>query len=967
MAFTTDKFYYYTKDTHKKELLGNNQVGEEGFNMSFVIDGTKDSCRAIVCSYSMPNAIEPQTIILHENTSTWWVVSSDKVERYINESGYYYVHSLNLVGAIELLNARDLTDCAFNNDTYTIRQVINRLFSLSTFEFGIWLNSNNEIDLDANVDYVKTFENYTLLSALREFLDGYNMSAKMWFNEVDGYLTLAGLDFISKAGNQNLDSYDFDDFDDVKQINTMDKNSFGTTVVSNAENVISTQAKVYPLVGGIRPSANAYQITPSNAILRLPSNIHHVNWVKMINLKPKLSIKNGLGDGVITSNFDYDPTNQGSIDSAYQQALDKLAEMQVDYPGAYNEIQQAINDMNTNEAVNKQLMKDYCEITLNNVENYDPVNERYTDFPQYCFNGIKDSRKNYLVGPESLRNGVAEPETLIYWKKGDNAIKGFDFFNWNRYSLNSGNVIQYTGYYSSLGVFHNWQSQTDIFYHYDGISGFFYIGLEDTRDYVFKDTAFVVNYVPMSDLKVKIDNRSTTNDIQMYNQNGRLTDSNALSRLLLSYSNEISSENITKYKSYYSFWQVPKVGSKVSRGNDIYTINNMSVQFYLNEDTYNNGNQYNYYCECEITMSKYVATKSLLTNPNTNIRDYGIPQNNTVKRKELFRDFWELDYTSDTNADNDYYLPFNKTMNLSIQPQDSVNHIAIIKTTYANGESWYYQLDTICYSLKKSIYEVVDFNDNNIIGYDMQNATCGFDITRILSGLYDSINTPVSYTDSKGEIKDIDICYCTPSQLLSNYLDLAEQGHVFISQTTYDNSVNNCDFAINYPNYYKDALEIPFIEYSCQIDDTDNVLIGENILDINTQSDSYLYSYVYATKGVANQNNAMSFYDPSNVWYDWDNGYWRIYNLIDFNTLTQNQVKVRLFESGICTRKPPRISLNGSALAIDTTKDLLIFRTKTLDTQIQKTELVMILRNTDLAENIDLNVIDLYANHYKIR
>ena len=100
MAFTTDRFYYYTKDTHKKELLGNTQIGEEGFNMSFVLDGTKDSCKMVICSYTLSNALEPQTIILHENTSTWWVVASDKVERYINETGFYYVHTLNIIGAI---------------------------------------------------------------------------------------------------------------------------------------------------------------------------------------------------------------------------------------------------------------------------------------------------------------------------------------------------------------------------------------------------------------------------------------------------------------------------------------------------------------------------------------------------------------------------------------------------------------------------------------------------------------------------------------------------------------------------------------------------------------------------------------------------------------------------------------------------------------------------------------------------
>ena len=33
-----------------------------------------------------------------------------------------------------------------------------------------------------------------------------------------------------------------------------------------------------------------------------------------------------------------------------------------------------------------------------------------------------------------------------------------------------------------------------------------------------------------------------------------------------------------------------------------------------------------YYIDCEFTLSRKIAVKSLMTNPNTNIRDYGIPQ-----------------------------------------------------------------------------------------------------------------------------------------------------------------------------------------------------------------------------------------------------------------------------------------------------------------------------------------------------
>ena len=199
-----DLVYIYDKEyPYERRELGEIQ---SDFNLSFVVDGTKDSAKIEVFSYSKQE-IEPQSIVKHEATNTWFVVGHDKVESIVDDSGYLYRHNLEVVGARELLNARDLTDCGFNSNKYTIQTFIERLFSLSNFEFQITINSLNNIDLSKKVDYVKTFENYTPLSALRELLDGYNCSFKLRFNEKVGdngvYLDNAILEIVSKTGNTN--------------------------------------------------------------------------------------------------------------------------------------------------------------------------------------------------------------------------------------------------------------------------------------------------------------------------------------------------------------------------------------------------------------------------------------------------------------------------------------------------------------------------------------------------------------------------------------------------------------------------------------------------------------------------------------------------------------------------------------------------------------------------------------------
>ena len=248
-----DYVYYYDKDTFTKHQLG--EIQKE-FNISFVLDGTKDSAKINILNFSSIE-IEPNTIVRHEATNTWWVVKHDKVTRYMNEQGYYYTHELELNGSIELLNARDLTDSGFNQNKYNVESFISRLISHTNFEFkkrydlstpnerGYKLTSvSGAISFSKKVDYVKTFENYTPLSALREFLDGYNCNIKLTFEERNNKLTIANFDIVSKTGKVNSDILDESVFREAEETKTIDKDSFGTTVISNAENVISTKENV---------------------------------------------------------------------------------------------------------------------------------------------------------------------------------------------------------------------------------------------------------------------------------------------------------------------------------------------------------------------------------------------------------------------------------------------------------------------------------------------------------------------------------------------------------------------------------------------------------------------------------------------------------------------------------------------------------------------------------------------------
>ena len=879
-----DIVYFYDKKTFERYELG--EIQDE-FNMSFVIDGTKDSAKLIVYNFS-EKKIEPFTIVKHENTSSWWVITNDKVERYLNESGFMYVHNLTLLGAIELLNHRDLTNCGFTERRYTISQIALRIMKLSNFELNTYFLSNNLVDPNKQVEYLKSFENYTPLSALSEFFDGYNCSIKMSFNEsthgtpTTYYISSANLYLVSKVGNNS--NYIEDIFNNVQETKTMDSKSFGTTALSNADNVISSISKTYPLTGSVALSSEAHTIDNTNGIVRLPSPVYSVNWVKMF---PSLV-------------FRVRWVSTGDTYSANENVISDESEVD----NAINQIAQRMRNNNYNALANALLnsYKDYyetflnaCSITFNKVIGYDTnTNELKSDkqlpflYSTYMAGLVSILNVQHEIGvsTKQLRDSLERPEYCFYYEQGKDYIGGFNLLdNYNgedfpqRHTMVNINsmgtpMTNYGGWF----IFLTYETQ------YEGTTYQFQFEMSGLQlpvlsappeTYVLNthlssaSVRFKVNYIPMSEIKIKYNNNGIGNDTQLYNQTGKLNDGVALSKLILSYVDQIESDNITKFATFHDYDDVPQCGQVVKISNNFYVINNVSLTFYENEND-------TYFIKGEFTLSKNIATKSLLVNPNSDIRDYNIPQNENVKRIQLYRDFYEIGHTIDTNSTIDWYMPITKLLNVSNVKNNQDEHTCVMKLTYDrevnNSDTYYYQLDTIKYVFKKSMYEIVNFKDNNIIGYDSQSVYTGFDITKLFTHIRDMINTPISYTDSYGEVKDIYIAWCSGEQLLTQYKNLALDSnntlvssqisvHTFIPSEIYEGNGANVngakvdnDFLISEINYKKDAIEVPVFEYSCQLDNSGDVIIGDDIFD-NSENSFYIYEIFRVNKNSINENN----------------------------------------------------------------------------------------------------------------
>ena len=887
-----DLIYIFDKETKVGTPFGEIQ---SDFNMDFTIDGTKDSCQIIVWSWQSEE-IEANTLVYHPKTTTWWIVARDKAERYQNENGFLYIHSLQLEGAIELLNARDLTDCGFNQKTYTISTFITRLFELSNFEYTLEFDSNIDLDLTKRVDIVKTFENYTLLSALREFLDGYNSCPELYFNAIyrsssDTYLIVSALLYIiPKTGDPIYGIYDIDTFDDVRETKILDKNSFGSIVVSNTENVMSSIDKTFPELGAIRPSSASYEILAQNGFIRLPSSVFKANWLKLVFNIAEIRIDIKIGDytGTITPsvvNGFPNPINMSAIDNYIQKAT-YIVQTETTEQGLINFYNTYIDFVRNNKKDIYNYFLDMSSITLYNGNYLNPVTgaiikgDNVPYIPTVVYEGHLDNsvppqpyNLPLIFCDKDMRDTLPKTWQGISWKRGDDRI--FDF---NSFEAESGQNTRGAISISKAEIERCVQAENKsitLTIASDNSGNYVRLSLNDGYGVHFRDTHWIVNYIPMGDFKIKLNNDRGNKDIHLYNQNGKLNDGVALSKLMNSYAKEISSDNITRYMQYYDFENVPKVGAIVKKDNDLYTINNVSLDISQNESEVGFG----YFINAEFSLSKNVAVKSSLVNPDTNIRDYGIPQNYNVKRKQLYRDIVELSYEF---VDYDCYA-YSTVLNMV-----GLSHFPIVpKTTSVmrieydqqveNSLYWYYQLDNVNYPLAKSFYIICDFKDNNIIGYSSQNVFSGFDITRIFAGLTDTQNTPISYTDESGKLKGINLLFMENDALTSVYNTYEYNHKNDVSQQVYENWLQSGGSLYNYSpfipqdiytdskplaiidieenTYKKDALEVPVFEYALQVVDNANFIFGDNIF---VQEPNCIYFYSYATGQNLSQNNATT-------------------------------------------------------------------------------------------------------------
>ena len=184
--------------------------------------------------------------------------------------------------------------------------------------------------------------------------------------------------------------------------------------------------------------------------------------------------------------------------------------------------------------------------------------------------------------------------------------------------------------------------------------------------------------------------------------------------------------------------------------------------------------------------------------------------------------------------------------------------------------------------------------------------------------------------------------------------------------------------------YEKDAIEVPIFEYMCQVDDSDDVIIGENILSNNEDDYCYFYEAVFVPKRIVNNNNWRLYFEQSEI-----QKYMQYLTLQDANNTDKKVVKIACsttsmglvaYNSTNIDTNTLTISYSGlvnmkSLMSNDT--DLMIVRyavpknyTLRQGTYVEnvKTDLMFIFRNPNNFPYVPLlNIFNAFVNHYKLR
>jgi hypothetical protein len=796
------------------------------FNIEDNLNETPSNMKVkAITSNSFREEFEVNTVAFHEDTNSWWVIKSDESTYLITGE---YEHEIQLVELLEFYSYRHLPNCAFAPNTYTLLQMLNRLFSIGKLTSPTLTIPNplpSFLDQNKIMPFL-SFENFTVANAIKNIGRAINAIPKVTatYSTSGGVFYLIGsfvLTFIDRNGLpnailENLNTH----FEIAYEKNMNSSDQFTTRSVSNITNAKSSSLVMSPQKGGYKNiSPESPQYNPETAVITLPSKIDSIEYMRVffeveLKLNNEIIFKSYYSDenvfyNELRSRLFTSPTRvilfNGSTFNLTTDQYNLLNNIVLsDFPNANEQailnstdiIDNGYNSVSERWLKNKMVFKNSFE--FNQIDDT-VIKERTCSYEKFS-NTIKMS-KTYREGL-TIGSSIVNPESGFvngYYMVDSNA--GIRCYL--QLSLNSGSFLFPTKVYTPNALVQ-------------------------------------VAYYPIADIKISIDNDNDAQDEKFFNQSGKVVDAVSASKLITSHTNDSVEGTKIRNARYDSISNILPVGQLVRDSNQIYVISQRSIDGQIK-----NGNQY---YNVIYTLSRNRVARSENIVADSSVISYKTPDDNLISRSQLYKDYIEL---SLVNQNQDIpYLNMGKVLVLSdTLAGTNFDYTVLAKNQFSSTTVRYVKNPTV-FDLHKSKLINVNWQSNNILDYRVEDDSA-----------QNPIQTPIVYTDNFGKATNFELLFLDNTNLnqaISDYnnpynastynplvpfTDLTRVPNSFYV----DDVVADGRFSIRIqePNYTKDPFEIPVFEYMIQGNDDynplGNIVIGNDLFTTFTGNITYHY------------------------------------------------------------------------------------------------------------------------------
>ena len=779
----------------------------------------------VVTTNTYREEFEVNTVIYHADTTSWWVIKSDE-STYLHTGEYE--HEIQVVEYLEWFSYKHLPNCAFAPSTYSLEQMLERLFKIAKLDVDLVFPAF--LDKDKIMPFM-SFENFTVANAIKNIARAINAIPKAYVDITSGYQPK--LTFINRSG---LDTAIVEtlntQFPTAYERNINSNDQFTTRSISNIQNAKSSNLVVLPKQGGFKNiTPNSLTYVEADAKVLLPSKIDKIEFMRIFPPMELVFVNSG---GTILTTFAsgyylsrqewYDlivATSFGGYSTAQKEDIaDELPEPLEHFKVNYGEtdINAVYDNINALVGADPQIRMFGRKMTIYNKFEFDTLDtDTYPDLKDRSVHWLPNT--NQIIMPLSFRNGLegTTDHNKIYRLFRDGITN---------------NEVWLRPTYRSSGFFAN----------------------EIPNDKILIQVA----YYPISDIKVSIDNDNGSQDEKYFNQNGKIIDALSVSRLITSHTNDSVVGTKIRNARYTALASILPLGQIVKDNNQLYVITQRSI-----DATIKNGNEY-YNVVYTLSRNRIARSENIVA--DSAVINYKIPDDNLVFRTQLYKDYIELSLT-DGNNDTPY-LPMSKALVLN----DSLAGTDFDFTTIAE---WRYKPTSITTEIVRhvangSIFDLhkakllnINYQDNNVLGYRLDST----------GGTY--TQTPIVYTNSVGKAISYEFYLLDTEDLTSaieHYNDNYTPDPIIpftdltqVPDNFYSNSIgspqNNYSVFIDENDYDKDAFEIPVFEYMLQAnDDYDpkgNIVVGNDLFSTFTGTLRYHYIINNSTRFTAENANAL--------------------------------------------------------------------------------------------------------------